>query len=80
MEERSRLAQKDDIPKKAITLVYFIGGVTFSEVSAIRRLSERENRQRDYIVASTQLMNGDSIINDVVERIENNLKRSSVRE
>jgi hypothetical protein len=28
--------------KKPLTLVYFIGGVTFAEISALRFLSERE--------------------------------------
>src|SRR5688500_3020092 len=35
--------------KKPLTLVYFIGGVTFAEISALRFLSAREDHDRDYI-------------------------------
>jgi len=79
VEERSRIMQKDEQTKKPLTLVYFIGGVTFSEISAIRHLSEKESLARDFIVATTQLCNGDTMLAEVVEKIVNNLKRSTIK-
>eukprot|EP00027_Filamoeba_sp_ATCC50430_P001749 CAMPEP_0168556906 /NCGR_PEP_ID=MMETSP0413-20121227/9136_1 /TAXON_ID=136452 /ORGANISM="Filamoeba nolandi, Strain NC-AS-23-1" /LENGTH=618 /DNA_ID=CAMNT_0008587891 /DNA_START=132 /DNA_END=1984 /DNA_ORIENTATION=+ len=48
--------------KNAVTLVFFIGGVTFTELSAIRWLTQQEGAYGDIIVATTKLINGNSFI------------------
>lgn len=68
-----------------VTLVFFIGGITFTEIAALRYvehilsaysnsvfryLSAQDAPNRDYIIATTKLINGDSIIDSVIERIE----------
>lgn len=45
-----------------VVLVAFIGGVTFSEISALRMLSSLSNSKVKFIVATTSLMNGDSFV------------------
>lgn len=77
IQDRARL-QATDQNKKPIVLVYFIGGVTFSEISAIRFLGSKENIQRDFVVATTRLINGDSLLNSLVEDVENRLNRSTI--
>eukprot|EP00455_Lapot_gusevi_P054621 TRINITY_DN8788_c0_g2_i3.p1 TRINITY_DN8788_c0_g2~~TRINITY_DN8788_c0_g2_i3.p1 ORF type:complete len:576 (+),score=176.77 TRINITY_DN8788_c0_g2_i3:83-1729(+) len=64
--------------KTPLTLVFFVGGVTFAEISALRFLAQRDRSRRDYIVATTKLINGNSLINSVVEMIENNLDRATM--
>ena len=54
---------------RKVTLVYFIGGCTFTEISAIRFLGKQEeDSQRDYVVATTQLMNGTRFLNGLIEQ------------
>jgi len=65
--------------KKPLTVVYFIGGVTFGEISALRHLSERENHGRDYIIATTKLINGVSLIDSITETLTNRLKKNTVK-
>jgi len=64
--------------KKPITLVYFLGGVTFAEISALRYLSEKEAHGRDYIIATTKIVSGTSLINSVKEKLQNNLVRKAM--
>jgi len=65
--------------KKPLTLVYFIGGVTFAEVSAFRYLNEQESG-RDYLIATTKLINGKTMLEFITEKITNNLEKSSIYE
>jgi hypothetical protein len=66
--------------KKPLTLVVFLGGVTLSEISALRFLSERDEGAgqsqgsgRDYLVATTKLTNGASFVDALVEQVQNKL-------
>jgi len=48
-----------------VTLVFFIGGVTFTEISALRWMSRQEGIYGDIICATTNLINGDSFFSSV---------------
>ncbi len=48
------------------TLVLFVGGCTFAEISALRFLSERENASTNYLVATTSVVNGNSFLQSVM--------------
>ena len=67
--------QQGGQPKRSVTLVFFLGGVTFAEISAIRFLSQTEDGQRNYIVATTKLISGDSLVDSVQEQIDNRLQQ-----
>jgi hypothetical protein len=43
-------------------LVMFLGGVTFSEVSALRWLSQRPGASARFLVGTTKLVNGRSML------------------
>jgi hypothetical protein len=55
-----------------------LGGVTFAEMSALRFLSESISHPRDYIIATTKLINGSTLIDSVTEQVLNRLKKSSI--
>ncbi|KAF2072482.1 hypothetical protein CYY_006214 [Polysphondylium violaceum] len=55
--------------RKPITLVYFIGGVTFSEISALRFLSRQDQANRDFIILTTKLINGNQMIDNFIEKL-----------
>lgn len=55
--------------KKDVILVFFIGGVTFPEISALRFLSQKyENKS--IIVATTNIINSNSFMEEIFEKFE----------
>lgn len=74
--DKAKLEQKEGGgSRKPLTLVYFLGGVTMSEISALRHLSERENHGREYLVATTKLVSGNTLLESVYEQVENELEQ-----
>jgi len=65
--------------KKPLTLVFFLGGVTFAEISALRFLAERDSHGRDYLIATTKLINGTSLLESVQETVVNRLRRATIK-
>lgn len=56
--------------RKKVVLVYFLGGVTFSEVSCFRYLSRVSQQDPcDYIVATTKLTNGKTLLESMFEKV-----------
>ncbi|PVU89495.1 hypothetical protein BB559_005083 [Furculomyces boomerangus] len=51
--------------KPQATLVFFLGGITYSEIACIRYLSKKHNHQ--YIVATTEIINGTSFLRQILE-------------
>lgn len=47
----------------------FIGGVTFAEIGALRFLSTRPEVRSDFIVATTKLNNGTSMLETFLEDV-----------
>lgn len=45
----------------------FIGGVTFAEIAAIRFLSKQPDVNADFVIASTKLINGNSLIESLID-------------
>eukprot|EP00117_Sycon_ciliatum_P010697 scpid60404/ scgid12493/ Vacuolar protein sorting-associated protein 33A len=50
-----------------MTLIFFLGGMTHAEVSALRFLAS-EDGLTDYLIATTQMINGTSLIETLVEK------------
>jgi len=48
-------------------MVFFVGGCTFTEISAIRFLSQK-SEEYDFLVGTTKLINGNTILESVYER------------
>ncbi|KAI9320900.1 Sec1-like protein [Dichotomocladium elegans] len=48
------------------TVIFFLGGCTFTEVSAVRFLAQHDE-SRDYLVATTQMINGNSLLETVID-------------
>jgi len=55
-----------DGPSK-VTLVYFLGGCTHAEASALRFLAQQENFPSDFVIATTKLINGSSFLESLYE-------------
>ena len=69
VEKKSKASQQQGLEKSSVTLVFFLGGVTFTEISALRYLRKHEEGSRDFIVATTKLINGDNILNSIIDTL-----------
>lgn len=53
--------------RSKVVLVFFIGGVTFTEISSLRFLGQQSGGKQDFIVATTKLINGDELLTSLFE-------------
>lgn len=49
-------------------VVYFIGGVTYMEIAALRHISRQSDCPYDIIIATTKILNGDLLIKSCFEK------------
>ena len=49
-----------------LTMIFFVGGVTYAEISALRFLS-RQNDGNEYVVAATAIVNGNTLLKPLIE-------------
>ncbi|XP_040573210.1 vacuolar protein sorting-associated protein 33A [Lepeophtheirus salmonis] len=52
------------------TLVVFVGGVTFAEISALRYLAQKEESSTDYLIATTSIINGNNFLESMMSNIK----------
>jgi len=55
---------------RRVVLVMFVGGVTFSEVSALRFLSRQQQGGASIVVATTKLTSGEALIGTLCDTLE----------
>ncbi|KAG9304488.1 hypothetical protein G9A89_020052 [Geosiphon pyriformis] len=53
-----------------VTIIFFLGGCTYTEVAAIRHLAQHEEGHREFIIATTQLINGNSLLNSLLQKVD----------
>jgi hypothetical protein len=54
--------QSGVVEDQKVILVFFLGGCTFTEISALRFLSQKEGINADFIIATTKIINGKTFI------------------
>eukprot|EP01137_Pigoraptor_chileana_P014764 Opistho-2@69811 len=57
-----------------VTLVFFLGGCTFAEIAAIRFLAQQDEGRRDYVIATTKIINGASLLGTCVDKLTSGLR------
>lgn len=56
--------------KPPVTLVFYVGGVCYSEISALRALSNFDTTTRsDFIIGATSIVNADKLVKSFVETL-----------
>lgn len=56
---------QSDTPK--VILVFFLGGCTFAEISALRFLAKQEENNVEFVIATTKLINKNSFLDNLIE-------------
>ncbi|KAK5638912.1 hypothetical protein RI129_013207 [Pyrocoelia pectoralis] len=56
-----------------VVLVFFIGGCTFAEISALRFLSQQEELNVEFIIATTKLINGNTFLESIINMEEDSV-------
>ena len=68
-------AASGNAPK--VVMLYFVGGLTYSELAAIRHLNDKAVAEGPggvrYVACTTKMINGDTFLDGMFEVIENNL-------
>lgn len=54
-----------DIPK--VILVFFVGGCTFAEISALRFLSQQDENNVEFVIATTKIINKNSFLSSIID-------------
>ncbi|CRL07306.1 CLUMA_CG020285, isoform A [Clunio marinus] len=57
---------QSDIPK--VILVFFIGGCTFAEISALRFLSQQEENNVEFVIVTTKIINKNTFISSIINQ------------
>lgn len=53
--------------RRPVVLAFFIGGVTFAEISCMRFLTEKMNAGVDFIVGTTKIVSATSIVDTLID-------------
>jgi hypothetical protein len=69
---------ENQLGNRRIILVFFVGGVTYAEISAIRYLNKKHGGDVTYVIATTHIVNSKNFISSISDNIENELERSSL--
>lgn len=56
---------QSDTPK--MILVFFLGGCTFAEISALRFLSRQEEHNVEFVIATTKIINKNSFLDSLID-------------
>ncbi|RWS08819.1 Vacuolar protein sorting-associated protein 33A-like protein [Dinothrombium tinctorium] len=62
--------QSGIVDDQRVFLVFFLGGCTYAEISALRFLSQQEELNVEFIIATTKLINGNSFIESLCEPLK----------
>ncbi|KAJ3126525.1 hypothetical protein HK098_007425 [Nowakowskiella sp. JEL0407] len=52
-----------------LTMVLFLGGCTFTEMSAIRFLAQQDEGQREFVIMTTNILNGSTLLESLADPI-----------
>lgn len=55
---------------KKVVLVFYVGGVTMAEIAALRFLSQQEDSNIEYIIATTSVITGNRFVESLFTKLE----------
>lgn len=74
-KNEQRTSSRTELKK---VLLYFVGGVTFAEIGAIRFLNAQPGTTIKYYIATTQIITGNTAVAQMRTALNNNLDPLSI--
>ncbi|XP_023288032.1 vacuolar protein sorting-associated protein 33A [Orussus abietinus] len=72
LTRRNSITSEESISESPkLVLVFFIGGCTCAEISALRFLSQQDDLNVEFVIGTTKLINGNSFLKSLMEDMEN---------
>ncbi|XP_015433724.1 PREDICTED: vacuolar protein sorting-associated protein 33A [Dufourea novaeangliae] len=69
--KRNSVTSEDSNSERSkLVMVFFIGGCTFAEISALRFLSQHEDSNVDFVICTTKLINGNTFLTSLMENLD----------
>lgn len=65
--QNSVSSDSSSIETTKVVVVFFLGGCTYTEISALRALSQQEDSNVDFVIMTTKLINGNSFTESLLE-------------
>jgi len=62
--------------QRKVSIVLFLGGCTFTEISSLRFLSQQEDIQRDFIILTTDIINGNTLVDSLINKVRDEINHS----
>lgn len=56
---------QSDIPR--VIIVFFVGGCTFAEITALRFLSQQDENNVEFVIATTKIINKNNFLSSIIE-------------
>lgn len=60
-------SENSSLENPKVILVFFIGGCTYQEISALRTISQQEDSCVEFVILTTKLINGTTFIESLME-------------
>ncbi|XP_077288870.1 vacuolar protein sorting-associated protein 33A [Arctopsyche grandis] len=65
--QNSVSSDSSSIETTKVVVVFFLGGCTYTEISALRALSQQEESNVDFVIMTTKLINGNTFTESLLE-------------
>jgi len=60
---------QSSLEEQKVTLIFFLGGCTYSEISSLRYLSTQDEYPTEYLVATTKIINAKTFISSLMKNL-----------
>ncbi|KAI9755946.1 MAG: F-actin-capping protein subunit beta [Chaenotheca gracillima] len=64
---RARMILNGQSSEKKTTLVFFLGGITFTEIAALRFIARQEKGRRNIVICTTSIISGNKMMDAALE-------------
>eukprot|EP00638_Chattonella_subsalsa_P007875 CAMPEP_0117767068 /NCGR_PEP_ID=MMETSP0947-20121206/21366_1 /TAXON_ID=44440 /ORGANISM="Chattonella subsalsa, Strain CCMP2191" /LENGTH=652 /DNA_ID=CAMNT_0005590601 /DNA_START=6 /DNA_END=1964 /DNA_ORIENTATION=- len=71
-----KLSKTEVYQQKKTMIVYYVGGVSFMEIAALRYLSKKKEFPYNIIISTTKIIKGDTFLRSIMFDVENNMLRN----
>ncbi|CAG4932947.1 unnamed protein product [Colias eurytheme] len=67
VRRNSITSENSSVDSPKVILIFFIGGCTYHEISALRSISQQEDSNVEFVILTTKIINGNTFIETLME-------------